>query len=380
MLASDIVATGTAALLSADAPSSAPIPPSAAISSSFTPSFHSTTLHPSASLCVRALVADGATGAGMGLGLVGALHNDLPQQLERCGFDVVTAGTVTEAVEQFKQSVCELPANGVVQQGNRFEEKSESAGSKQQVEAGRQRLLEGFGDEPSSLSGQWAASGEGEERVASSDKGVAADAREAGSTPGAPFSLVVMELEAMAHDGFACIRSIRDAEGRRQGWKARNGEECSEPDADGNQFPRPAAAEPDADSCFSGAEANTEQSTSAATAGAVTSPVEAAALGGATGVVASDSLQEEPGNVYAVPRTVVIAVANMNRWDLAGLDQAMQQCMHAGVDAVVPRTMNLQQLKSVLRKLGVRGKYVLVPNSLPRAMSGAVHNPLNLSR
>ncbi|CAI5945701.1 unnamed protein product [Closterium sp. NIES-64] len=234
---------GDAAAAAAAGAGNAPIP------SSHAPSSQTTSLPLSTSLCVRALVADGATGGGAGLGLVGALHNDLPQQLERCGFDVVTAGTVTEAVRRFQQSVCDLPPDETVQQRDGFEESNGSGGSKQQ-------LKEASADE--SPLDQQPASGEGvQEGVGSSDKSMAVVAQEAGVKPEAPFSLVVMELEAMAHDGFACIRSIRDAEGRR----------------------------------------------------------------------------------------------------------------HAG-----------KQLKSVLRKLGVRGKYVLVPNSLPRAMSGAVHNPLNLSR
>ncbi|CAI5946417.1 unnamed protein product [Closterium sp. NIES-65] len=211
MLATDRLATGTTAFLSADMPSSAAFPPSAPIPSSHAPSSQTTSLPLSTSLCVRALVADGATGGGAGLGLVGALHNDLPQQLERCGFDVVTAGTVTEAVRRFQQSVCDLPPDETVQQRDGFEESNGSGGSKQQ-------LKEASADE--SPLDQRPASGEGvQEGVASSDKSMAVVAQEAGVKPEAPFSLVVMELEAMAHDGFACIRSIRDAEGRRHAGK-----------------------------------------------------------------------------------------------------------------------------------------------------------------
>ncbi|CAI5988455.1 unnamed protein product [Closterium sp. NIES-65] len=180
-------------------------------SAALSPTANTTSLPLSTSLCVRALVADGATGGGAGLGLVGALHNDLPQQLERCGFDVVTAGTVTEAVRRFQQSVCDLPPDETVQQRDGFEESNGSGGSKQQ-------LKEASADE--SPLDQRPASGEGvQEGVASSDKSMAVVAQEAGVKPEAPFSLVVMELEAMAHDGFACIRSIRDAEGRRHAGK-----------------------------------------------------------------------------------------------------------------------------------------------------------------
>ncbi|CAI7739380.1 unnamed protein product, partial [Closterium sp. NIES-54] len=209
MLAADRVATGTTAFFSADVPSSAVIPSSAVFpaitSSSYAPSFDTPSLPPSTSLCVRALVADGATGGGAGLGLVGALHNDLPQQLERCGFDVVTAATVTEAVEQFKQSVRELSPSGRVQQGNGFEESNGSAGSKQQGDTGKKRVdvgvqwpLEASRDE-SSVTSQRPALGDdqGQGVAPPIDRAMAADeeAREVGGTPEAPFSLVVMELE-----------------------------------------------------------------------------------------------------------------------------------------------------------------------------------------
>lgn len=58
----------------------------------------------------------------------------------------------------------------------------------------------------------------------------------------------------------------------------------------------------------------------------------------------------------------------------------MEQCVRAGGDAVIPRSMPLQQLKTALRKLGIRSKYLMFPSRLPRALSGVMHNPLNLSR
>ena len=51
------------------------------------------------------------------------------------------------------------------------------------------------------------------------------------------------------------------------------------------------------------------------------------------------------------------------RWDLAGLDSAVEQCVRAGVDAVVPRSIPLPQLRQVLRKLGVHSRYLQLPQS-----------------
>lgn len=58
----------------------------------------------------------------------------------------------------------------------------------------------------------------------------------------------------------------------------------------------------------------------------------------------------------------------------------MHEGMSAGVDAVIPSNIRMQQLRKTLRKLGLKSKYLEVPTSLPRAISGALHNPLNLSR
>eukprot|EP00270_Netrium_digitus_P008032 TRINITY_DN2378_c0_g1_i4.p1 TRINITY_DN2378_c0_g1~~TRINITY_DN2378_c0_g1_i4.p1 ORF type:complete len:131 (-),score=32.72 TRINITY_DN2378_c0_g1_i4:416-763(-) len=79
-------------------------------------------------------------------------------------------------------------------------------------------------------------------------------------------------------------------------------------------------------------------------------------------------------------RTLIIAVTSMNRWDLAGLDVCMDMGIRAGVDAVIPSNFPLAQLRSLLRKFGLRSKYLHVPKTLPRALSGSIHNPLNLSR
>eukprot|EP00850_Spirogloea_muscicola_P006559 SM000031S11568 [mRNA] locus=s31:467859:470300:+ [translate_table: standard] len=77
---------------------------------------------------------------------------------------------------------------------------------------------------------------------------------------------------------------------------------------------------------------------------------------------------------------LIVAVTNMNRWDLAGMDTNMDKGISAGVDAYITRHVTMQQLKVTLRRLGVRSKYLDVPTSLPRALSGTFHNPLNLSR
>eukprot|EP00850_Spirogloea_muscicola_P003442 SM000014S00230 [mRNA] locus=s14:43745:45803:- [translate_table: standard] len=77
---------------------------------------------------------------------------------------------------------------------------------------------------------------------------------------------------------------------------------------------------------------------------------------------------------------LIVAVTNMNRWDLAGMDTNMDKGISAGVDAYITRHVTMQQLKLTLRRLGVRSKYLDVPTSLPRALSGTFHNPLNLSR
>lgn len=77
---------------------------------------------------------------------------------------------------------------------------------------------------------------------------------------------------------------------------------------------------------------------------------------------------------------MIVAVTNMNRWDLAGMDNSMDKGMNAGVDSIIPQNIKMQQLRSTLRKLGVRSKYLDVPTTLPRALSGLWHNPLNLSR
>lgn len=87
----------------------------------------------------------------------------------------------------------------------------------------------------------------------------------------------------------------------------------------------------------------------------------------------------EEGIKVGDPATIV-AVVNMNRWDLAGMDICMEKWVAAGVDAVIPRGVNMQQLRVTLRKLGVHGRYIHIPSPLPRALSGDVHNPLNLSR
>ncbi|GJP86697.1 hypothetical protein CLOP_g16692, partial [Closterium sp. NIES-67] len=391
--------TGTTSFLSGGSSAATPLPPmpsAAGPPSSYNASLAATSLPPipsyvgtpsrllppSTPMCVRALVADGATAGGVGVGLVGALLNDLPQQLERCGFDVVTAATVTEAVGRFEEAVGGWAA--VVPEvcdGSGKDDREDDRGKDRGEDRGKDR-----GEDRGTNSGKNMGEDSGEveggeqqharcagEQCALSEAGLASDAAEAGGKADGPFSLVVMELEAMAHDGFACIRSIRRAEGQREGGKGRDGEECTAADARCNQLPVSAPG-----GSFSGIEADTNESSSSPAAAAAAATCAAAAAEEAPGSVSP--LEDPARAANSVPRTVIIAVANMNRWDLAGLDRAMQQSMHAGVDAVVPRTMNLQQLKSVLRKLGVRGKYVLVPSSLPRAMSGTVHNPLNMSR
>ena len=60
-----------------------------------------------------------------------------------------------------------------------------------------------------------------------------------------------------------------------------------------------------------------------------------------------------------VPRSAALRC----RWDLAGLDSAVEQCVRAGVDAVVPRTIPLPQLRQVLRQLGVQSRYLQPPRS-----------------
>lgn len=50
------------------------------------------------------------------------------------------------------------------------------------------------------------------------------------------------------------------------------------------------------------------------------------------------------------------------RWDLAGLDAAMEQCVRAGGDAVVPRSMHFNQVLSALKKLGVQTKQTFSPH------------------
>eukprot|EP00245_Coleochaete_scutata_P015666 TRINITY_DN7073_c0_g2_i1.p1 TRINITY_DN7073_c0_g2~~TRINITY_DN7073_c0_g2_i1.p1 ORF type:complete len:486 (-),score=72.53 TRINITY_DN7073_c0_g2_i1:532-1989(-) len=74
----------------------------------------------------------------------------------------------------------------------------------------------------------------------------------------------------------------------------------------------------------------------------------------------------------------ILAVTRMNRWDLAGMDNSMDSGLKAGIDAFIPQPDRLQQLQDTLRKLGVRS--LDAPASLPRALSGYFHNPLNLSR
>lgn len=62
------------------------------------------------------------------------------------------------------------------------------------------------------------------------------------------------------------------------------------------------------------------------------------------------------------------------------MDNFMDRGIDAGVDAIIPQHIQMQQLRTTLRKLGVQSKYLQVPAPLPRALSGNIHNPFNLTR
>lgn len=77
---------------------------------------------------------------------------------------------------------------------------------------------------------------------------------------------------------------------------------------------------------------------------------------------------------------LIVGVTSMNRWDLAGMDACMERGLAAGMDAFIARELRMQHLRDTLRKLGLQSKLLETGGSLPRALSGTFHNPLNLSR
>jgi hypothetical protein len=62
------------------------------------------------------------------------------------------------------------------------------------------------------------------------------------------------------------------------------------------------------------------------------------------------------------------------------MDVCMERGLAAGMDAFITRELRMQHLKETLRKLGLQSKLLEMSVSLPRALSGTFHNPLNMSR
>jgi len=90
--------------------------------------------------------------------------------------------------------------------------------------------------------------------------------------------------------------------------------------------------------------------------------------------------QSEPGNSCLTTPVLIVAVTDVDRWDMSSMEGLKQRDAEAGVDSVISCPSRVQQLRDTLTTLGVSIDHLDYANKSPRAAFASWNNPLVLAR
>ncbi|CAK9225146.1 unnamed protein product [Sphagnum troendelagicum] len=77
------------------------------------------------------------------------------------------------------------------------------------------------------------------------------------------------------------------------------------------------------------------------------------------------------------PQVLIVAVTDLDRWDLANMEEGIQMGVEMGIDAIISRPTRVQQLRDTLSDLGVNSELL---EKSPRALTRCWQSPLILAR